>query len=491
MSFCKNKFWLENPVDLLCDVQLIPVEQMKLTDQMNSLTRLVILIFFIILPIHTKKSFVFLFLSLLFIIILYYIQKKTMDQYQIENYKDIDRNIYVKYDDQSIVKPVKFVKPVKPVNSTNIYIGEVIEQPNKNTVSANQKLAGNRPNPKTLIPLNLTPPPMAFDFWRANNSVNHSHINTESQFDNYLSGYEVSRNTHPVSEKYTLIDEQDDTPSTNHRRMPYKVYNNNITNEEGYNKQNTFTNELEYPYKKPDVIKRNESGWVNISNGYNPNQISESNLPSNLQTGKCEKSSNMKEYNKNLFTQNIQPDIYTRNEIIEPINSNIGISFTQQFEPTTSSTNSKGQTFVQHDPRLFNNPEKEYEYGITESNVYDPRFSGYGTSYRSYNEDVTGQTRFYYDDVNSVRMPNYISRSNIDFAKYADTYGPLTEMNRNGNVNTDYIREMAQDTFLQASLQQRTELQERLMRKRNSELWQLRKAPIQTSGQRQSGGKRY
>ena len=38
----------------------------------------------------------------------------------------------------------------------------------------------------------------------------------------------------------------------------------------------------------------------------------------------------------------------------------------------------------------------------TTANVYDPRFTGYGTSYRAYNEPVTGQTRFYYDDVNAM-----------------------------------------------------------------------------------------
>ena len=40
----------------------------------------------------------------------------------------------------------------------------------------------------------------------------------------------------------------------------------------------------------------------------------------------------------------IQPGVYTRNEIIEPVDSNIGISFTQQFEPTTCSIDKDGNT---------------------------------------------------------------------------------------------------------------------------------------------------
>jgi len=201
----------------------------------------------------------------------------------------------------------------------------------------------------------------------------------------------------------------------------------------------------------------------------------------------------MKNINKNIFMQNIQPDIYQESEIIEPINSNIGISFTQQFQPTTCSRkDDKGLTFTEHDPRIYNPPKKPVELSnnITEANVYDPRFSGYGTSYRAYNDTNVGQTRFFYDDIDAVRMPNYITRSNIDFARYADKYGPLENSNKTGNQFNSNIRALAQNTFLECSLQQRTELQQRLMRKRNNELWQLRKFPMTTSGSYQTGMKR-
>jgi hypothetical protein len=232
------------------------------------------------------------------------------------------------------------------------------------------------------------------------------------------------------------------------------------------------------------TVRPNESGWVNTMCGYDPKQI-ESNLPSNLASGNCERDDDMKQYNKNLFTQIIQPDVYTVNEVIEPINANIGISFTQQFEPTTCSRDERDVlTYREHDPRVYQPKMVPYEpdMNVTEADVYDPRFSGYGTSYRAYSDKNIGQTRFYYDDIDAVRMPNYITRSNIDFAKYADSYGPMTEDNKNGNKYTNNIRALAQDTFLRSSLQQRDELMERLMRKRNSEMWQLRKYPKHTSG---------
>jgi len=189
----------------------------------------------------------------------------------------------------------------------------------------------------------------------------------------------------------------------------------------------------------------------------------------------------MKQYNKNLFTQNIQPDIYTRNEIIEPINSNIGISFTQQFEPLTSTKYGKDLSYIEHDPRLYQQqPPKKVEPTVTEHNVYDPRFSGYGSYKRAYPDKNLGQTKFFYDDINAIRMPNYLSRSNIDFAKYADSYGPLTDDNRYGNKNTQNIRELAQKSFLDSSIEQRESLSESLMRKRNNEMWQVRQYPKRT-----------
>ena len=258
---------------------------------------------------------------------------------------------------------------------------------------------------------------------------------------------------------------------------------------------NNFIENYEFPYDKnlPNVnlsnqtIRINQYGLVNTERGYNPNQL-QSNLPSNLPVGNCEKEHEFNQYNNNLFTQNIQPDIFTKSEIIEPINSNIGISYTQQFKPTTYSIDKNGLMFTEHDPLLYNPPQLPHnDVRITESDVYDPRFYGYGTSYRSYIEEVTGQPRFYYDDINSIRMPNYISRSNIDFANYADTYGPLNNLNKNGNPNTNQIRDLAQNSFLNSSLQHRTELQERLMRKRNNELWQLRKYPTSQRSSRPAG----
>ena len=133
-------------------------------------------------------------------------------------------------------------------------------------------------------------------------------------------------------------------------------------------------------------------------------------------------------------------------------------------------------------------PNLEVINAIDPANVYDPRHTGYGTSYRAYNDDNIGQTRFYYDDVDAIKMPNYIARSNIDFARFADSYGPIPGGEEFGNKYNGDIRALANDAWLRSNLQQRTDLQQSAMRKVNAEAWQKRIAPIRTSGQRMMGG---
>ena len=111
-------------------------------------------------------------------------------------------------------------------------------------------------------------------------------------------------------------------------------------------------------------------------------------------------------------------------------------------------------------------------------NVYDPRFSGYGTSYRSYFEPVTGQSRFMYDDVNAIRMPNYVVRSKVDHLSYADSYGPVQEGSEFGNVHNPHMRYLVQDSWLRDSMSFRNDMTQLLMRKNNSEAWQKRQAPL-------------
>lgn len=471
----KNKLWLENISNLVCSFNLIPLDGMTLAEQMNALTRMVIIIFFVMLLFNFSFSVLFLLLSLLFIIILYYIQKNNMERFHAEYYTPIAPT-------RSRPKISDDLNNSQRFCDDNISLEGAFNNPE--WMSLNQKLVGSA-NPKTNIQPVVIAPLADLSYWKGTNMVTFPQINESSNIDVHRSGYHVSTK---CSEKTPFVE--------NYRR------NNNQHNQLGYDKKissrkegdkNSGTNK-EFPY----IIGSEYSGDVNSPWGYDPEQLMLSGVPSNLPAGVISSEPIMKQYNENLFTQTIQPGIFSRNQINEPINSNIGISFTQQFPPKTHTkdTMTGNINYTEHDPRIIEpigrgiGDECYYSSEATEADIYDPRFSGYGTSYRSYTDNMTGQTRFYYDDIDAIRMPNYITRSHIDTQPFADHYGPLPVGFENGNPETANIHSLANDAFLQGALKHRTEISERLMRKVNAEHWQRRAAPISKNSSRMSGGLR-
>ena len=510
--------------------QIIPLDNMTQSEQILCLLKFVFIMTVIMFLFDFSYSYHFFIISLGFIIIIYYIKKKKMSEKWKENYVSV------------------FESP-EPLPFCNDEVS--IDPPNSNAVGLNQRLVG-RANPKTMIKPVVAPPAYDLDYWKDNNFINFSQINTTGvQQDMYLSGYAEStccdylapgselvprkrsnirhnksvenytnegyagncsgsiRSPMPMQDRINVhslpVNSVENYGYSNKGcsggiRSPMPMqdrinvhslpvnsvenYSNNHSDKNYHTENYPIENYTEQYNNKPARInvRPNQSGWVNRSCGYNPQQVYTANLPSNYTAGNCEQSEELAGYNKNLFTQTVTPGVYTRNQVNEPINSNIGISFQQQFEPTTCEIDEYGLQYTQHDPRLVKyediiepveeNDEPRYD------NVYDPRFYGYGTSYRSYNDPVTGQTRFMYDDINAIRMPNYITRSKIDHLPFADKYGPMQDGAEFGNANNANIRALAQDSWLRNSLQFRNEITERQMRKINSEAWQRRQAPL-------------
>ena len=191
--------------------------------------------------------------------------------------------------------------------------------------------------------------------------------------------------------------------------------------------------------------------------------------------------------NPTVLTQTVQPGVYYETDPRpDPINALIGISEQRQFEPQRVVRGRDGSvtyysTLTDSVPEL-KLPELTV-VAQTESNVYDPRFTGYGPSNRGYIDPTTGSPRWFYDDVSAVTMPNFIARNDIDVYPWAAQYGSGV------NGSTEAVPAALCDTtklvdraFEDATIKFRTELQERLMRKRNNEMWQQRVAPIRTLG---------
>lgn len=561
----KNNIWIEDISQLMKSTNVIPHELMTSEDKVNTLSRLMLLIFicFYFVSNGSTLSVFFIFISLSLIIILYYSQRMSSRKERFTNNYQSSENKQQKYnrclpkqpppplavcnDNQGIYTCTKDqirgdingvdrngkISMVRPSVTRFCNDSEPEQYNNPDYIFPSQRLAGC-PNPKTMINPIITPPLASLDYWKTNNLVTFSKINSETQQDAYLSGFKLSTccgnvdgeylipiqtsNNIKCSELYPTTQQHSQQPEENQEREikvnvksePKEnfVYRNGREHEiRDKQDQPMLSADMHYEMSKDQTYRDNyeilnknittnlqnpspdNNCWettVNTSCGYDVDQI-KYGLPVNYGAGNCQKTLGYKNYNDNIFTSIIEPGIYYKTEVNEPINSNIGISFTQPFKPTTCNVDKKGLMFIEHANAQMIEPEIILNEELDLTNIYDPRFNGYGTSYRSFNNDLLGQTRFMYDDINAIRMPNYITRSDIDNQPYADSYGPIKAGNECGNEFHSKITALVNDSFMKSSTQFRTDLQERLMRKVNAESWQQRQAPLQKGSQYMAG----
>lgn len=218
-------------------------------------------------------------------------------------------------------------------------------------------------------------------------------------------------------------------------------------------------------------------------------------------TEDCVDSAELSQGDNRFYLQDIQPNVYSFSYDPTPINSSIGISYTPQMPPRTSTTmctpTGNVPLYTRIDPQLIRDapPGRAEELpprgpwsetysdfvpaGSTDlSQIYDPRFTGYGDTYRSYRDVPAGQIKYYYTDVDAYKTPNFIIRNKVD---HVDLHQPM------GNTYSTYPREAAledvrdqvNDDWMAQSTVFREDMMERLMRPANARNWQLRFAPKQ------------
>lgn len=361
-----------------------------------------------------------------------------------KDYYKSTRNI--KPQDNSDIRDCVYEKLSDPFKIRDYTLDE------KNFTSAHSKLYGPQ-NPKTLVPPMITRPLYSMD-WRDNSMQVPNMINGSTNENLGKAGY-LSKEDIPYWKDQDRVKDVE---------LKYDESGNVI---EHYNIDNPIKN----TYQKKDW-----SDEQNLANGYSADQYRENNYPANSPQGNCGKNREFADYNKRLFTQIVQPGVYYKEDVIEPVNSNIGISFQQQFLPRTIQEVENGILIEDHNPDFVPElPTVVHEVTPKEDNIYDPRFTGYGDNSRFYNDEVTGQIRYAYDDINNKRMPNYVVRSKIDTHNFADTYGTAEE-----GRSLSETRKLAEEAFLQDSLDHRNDEMVKLSRKANSVWWQRKQHPIRT-----------
>ena len=234
----RGNFWLDNVNNLFYSSSIIPTKGMKLEEKMNSITRLILIIFIVLLACNFKYDISFLFFSIIIIIIIYYSKKRMVkENFTNENnvspvYMNCENDIKKfcspksgdipqnetqnsgKYEDCLIRK--MFVNGANLSDKCNeslydssayhnndltrllcpddigikghINNNESLNIASNNYVSLNKSIVGNKSLQGTRIaPVIATP--ASSQVWRQGSLTSPSPINKESCFDLYNSGY--------------------------------------------------------------------------------------------------------------------------------------------------------------------------------------------------------------------------------------------------------------------------------------------------------------
>lgn len=239
---------------------------------------------------------------------------------------------------------------------------------------------------------------------------------------------------------------------------------------------NTLAQSPKYPYY--DAVARQETdvgnNYVNTACGYNPDAFDRYGV----QVNKCASQGDAAHigYNQNKAVQIVQPGMYYRSEVLDPVSANIGISYEQQLQPQTARSVAPGEVmYTDHNAREFVG-ETYTDSAVTGEelqNIYDPRYTGYADNDRQYIDAMTGQPRFMYDDIDAVKRPSYVVRSAVDHLGEFDQTGAM----KHGAINYDY-RSVANREFAESALDLRSDIQSRLAQMRYARMQQLRDAPL-------------
>lgn len=483
--------WLDDWREFFNPDNLLPDIHQDVPEQFNCLTRIIIFLILVMYLYYGCNKYVWSLIVILAVIIIIYIslyKRKTCRMREdfeprapCPKRTPIDR---CSYQDPVILYDSK--KPEDPIYISGVNNNASLIDAQQahtwcfpdlvlgnETASVNQKLTGNRANPKTeAIP--VIPPPMYEpDNWVPNDFVVPWKINDQRRQELYQNGYMTWDKEIPRKQiEDEMFDKYACVPQTQTQREDYAppIYEGN---DYGLPPGRTYVNAT--------FSNRLADQTMDTANGYYP-ENARHNYPVNTPPTACSSSPAMSEYNKNLYSIPLQPDVYTRSQVNQPDASmyNLGISFTQPHLPYECRMDDRGNMLIdEYDPNQY---PSEYllrgrdQYGkdsIPREEIYDPRLTGYGTSYRSYNDPLTGQPKFYYDDIDAHTQYNYITRNKIDFTNFAPRTGPYTD-----DIPIEDVRTLADETYHNNIMKQRTELQHRLMAKNSHREWQQRAAPL-------------
>lgn len=323
--------------------------------------------------------------------------------------------------------------------STNLYCNDYTQQ-DLSTVSQNQLLTMQKPVYNRIHRYQTLLPPRIYDIeiWRNNDLIDFSNVtNKPGEQEMLFSGMIPNDSFRNEIESVPLLDgsscvpcsvplvtgpffERNYVPPSCEQRTSCEARKQSCANAH-------LQPDPMYPKSSSTGVQHSEL-YEPVPGPYNENKCEESKCQFTQKNNKkehhtSEKCSTRYEYLsrdadveslKQYSTQIIQPGMYFRRDVVDPTITNLGISETRRDLPTIAYNTGGGNTMfedVDMYPELVkqtDNVDKDYY------NVYDPRLSGYASNDRMYIDEMTGQPRYAYFDIDRKRKQDVIFRSNID-----------------------------------------------------------------------------
>jgi multisubunit Na+/H+ antiporter MnhF subunit len=570
----KEQIWMEHPWDLL-DVNIFPSVSMTIDQRVNALTRLVIIVFLILIAIKYPYSIHFLLFSILIILILYFVSSKEPFRFmdQPRKYKNpllqrnlsdqkmaIDPLIFPRSHDKDVWSFPSYRHSAVNYNNMRYNISEdytpMPEHENYKEVDPRMETytdfslesmgqyCDNRPKPttQTMDEISGMSAPLSAD-----NALTGEQPQNGREGLSYSSSLRSSST--PIQQVLPPQQYQNgqtlnsSIPLTATRQLPYQAqqpdnhqYNSILSNTERFYPLYPQPRQYNYPqdeqpnftYSKRQMqLPRQPSEFETIS-GTDPNSrqsepedgvinreeqqlhnvhapITSLLIPKTI-TSIYGPDQVTPEERVKYFT-NIQPNINSYSQMATPINNNIGISYNPDLPPRvldqTVTPYAIEPLMSRIDPQLVREDGLSYErrlemprrtawsakYNTFDaapgsqdiSQIYDPRFNfSSGDQNRSYGDVDLGQVSYFYSDIDAYKADLFPFRSKVDFIDYTSPQGKVLP-EYNSSVSIEDIRQNVESQYTADTLYQRTDLMERLMRKRNQEMYQLRAAPLRST----------
>lgn len=538
---CNKKIWLEDIYVLSDNIDFIPTKTMTRNEKINSITRLILLIFAGMVIFKYPYSLNFLCLSIIIILILYFLTIK--EYYDKMDHPTVYKNPLIGQNTESMKK-----LSTQPIIIPRAHDRDVWSFPSYRHSAVNYNSAGYDISEEyTSVPEENSykeyDPRMEsytnFNLDKLGNVCLNGMNNVPSSSPNLAPRSSASGNLDISKPSYLFQGQYQGIPTNNESQysldgmneLPPSMYSPDkripVNIRERFNTRQKFHNENFNHNKNSSSIEKftpiqnlipQQSQFQNNQTktspvyseytiiGDNPSQTpllpnQDLLIPRTITSIYGKDAVTNEERTK--YLENIQPNQYSYSDVAYPINSNLGISYTPDIPPMVldqvSTPNGTYPLFHRIDPQLIRAqgipPERREELpyrnewsarysdfdaapgSVNFEDVYDPKFTGYGDEYRSYGDVNLGQVQYYYSDVDAYRSPNFGIRSKVDHIDFVDPMGKvLPEYSRNIGVND--IKKSVHDQYNSDALYFREGLQERLMKKRNQELWQLRAMPL-------------